>query len=65
MREQIYFAKMKSDAIIPSKTDENAGYDIYPCFEEDYIVIPPHSVKLIPTGIASACSDDYYFQLLS
>lgn len=61
--EKIYFAKVKSNAIIPSKIEENAGYDIYVCFDEDYIVIQPHETKMLPTGIASACSSNYYFQL--
>lgn len=59
----INFAKTKSKAIIPSKRDEDAGYDIYPCFEDDFIEIPPHETRLIPTGIASAFSSDYYFQI--
>lgn len=57
------FAKVHPNAIIPTKEDENAGYDIYACFDEDYIVIPPHSTKLIPTGIASALSEKYYLQV--
>lgn len=56
----LLFAKVKSDAIIPTKEKENAGYDIYACFSEDYLIIPPHTTKLIPTGIASAISDKYY-----
>ena len=56
----LYFAKVNPNAIIPIKEKENAGYDIYACFEDDYIVIPPHSTKLVPTGIASAISDKYY-----
>lgn len=56
----LLFAKVKSSAIIPTKEKENAGYDIYACFDEDYLIIPPHSTKLIPTGIASAISDKYY-----
>lgn len=55
----IKFAKIKSNAIIPSKREEDAGYDIYPCFDEDYIIIYPHETKMIPTGIASAFSNDY------
>lgn len=55
----IKFAKVKANAIIPSKREEDAGYDIYPCFDEDYIVIYPHETKMIPTGIASAFSSDY------
>jgi dUTP pyrophosphatase len=57
----IKFAKVKENAIIPTKTDENMGYDIYACFDEDYIEICPQQTKLIPTGIASCCSDDYGF----
>lgn len=60
---EIKFAKTNPNAIIPSKSEENAGYDIYACFDEDYIVILPHTTKLIPTGIASAFSSDYYFQI--
>jgi len=61
--EKVYFSKVKEGAIIPSKSVENAGYDIYACFEEDEIFIYPGEIKLIPTGIASACSNNYYFQL--
>lgn len=59
----LVFAKVKPNAIIPTKEDENAGYDIYACFDEDYFIIPPHTTKLIPTGIASAVSDKYYLQV--
>lgn len=64
MKEKIYFAKIKPDAIVPSKHEENAGYDIYACFDELFILIMPHETAMIPTGIASVCSSDYYFQLL-
>ena len=59
----LLFAKVNPKAIIPSKEDENAGYDIYACFDEDFIVIPSHSTKLIPTGIASVVSNNYYLQV--
>jgi len=61
MHTTIKFAKIKSDAIIPTKRDEDAGYDIYPCFENDFILIPPHNTVMIPTGIACACDTDYCF----
>ena len=62
---KILFAQVKkdSDAVIPSKEKENAGYDIYPCFTDDAIIILPHKTKSIPTGIASAFSADYYVQI--
>lgn len=59
----VKFAKVRPDAIIPSKRDEDMGFDIYACFDEDYIVINPHETKLIPTGIASACDPGYGFLL--
>ena len=61
--KNIYFAKLNEKAIIPSKEEENAGYDIYACFDEDYIEVPPFSTKLIPTGIAWASSPKYYMQI--
>lgn len=60
---KIYFSKVKEGAKIPQKRTEDAGYDIYACFDEDYMVLKPHETKLIPTGIASAFSEDYYFQI--
>lgn len=62
-QDEILFAKSKEEVIIPSKKEEDAGYDLYSYFEEDYIVIKPHETKLIPTGIHSAFSSDYYIQL--
>ncbi len=61
--DKIYFSKVKPQAIIPSKERENAGYDIYACFEEDYFEIPPHETRLVPTGIAWASSPEYYLQI--
>ena len=55
----LYFAKVNPNAIIPSKRLEDAGYDLYACFDEDYMVIEPHETKLIPSGIATAFSPKY------
>ena len=63
MITNVKFAKVHPNAIIPSKRDEDMGFDIYACFDEDYIVINPHETKLIPTGIASACNPEYGFLL--
>lgn len=52
----ICWAKVKEDAKLPVKRDEDAGYDLYPCFEEDYFLIEPHSCRMIPLGVASAFS---------
>lgn len=63
MTNDLVFAKVKSNAIIPTKDDENAGRDVYACFDEDYIVIPAFTTKLIPTGIASAMTSKYEIRL--
>lgn len=59
MITEIKFAKINEDAIIPTKRDEDGCYDIYANFEEEYIAIQPHQIKLIPTGLASACNSGY------
>lgn len=59
----LYFAKVKENAVVPTKDSWNAGYDIYPCFDEDYFVIKPNETKLVPTGIASAIDEGYYIQI--
>lgn len=61
--EIVNFAKVRPDAKIPSKRVEDAGYDIYACFDDEYMVINPHETVLIPTGIASAFDPMYYCQL--
>ena len=63
MTANIKFAKTHPDAVIPSKRLEDMGFDIYACFDEDYIEIPAHESKLIPTGIASVCDHGYGFLL--
>jgi dUTP pyrophosphatase len=59
----VKFAKVKPNAKIPNKRDEDMGFDIYACFDEDFIVIYPQETKLIPTGIASSCDTSYGFVL--
>lgn len=54
MRNTIYFSKINPNATTPNKREEDMAMDVYACFEEDRMVIPPHSTKLIPTGICSA-----------
>ena len=60
---QVQISKLRPEAKIPNKRDEDAGFDLYPCFDEDYIIILPHKTKLIPTGLATAFSPDYVMLL--
>lgn len=55
----VNFARKNDSVILPSKIEENMGFDIYANFEGDYIVIKPNETKLIPTGLFSAFSSDY------
>ena len=59
----LYFAKVRSTAIIPTKTEENAGYDIYANFDQDTLKIKPATTVTVPTGIASAISNGWYLQV--
>ena len=59
MNTTIKFAKVHPEAKIPSKRNEDMGYDIYACFDEDEIVIQPFTSKLIPTGIATSCDAEW------
>lgn len=61
MIANIKFAKVHPDAKIPTKKREDAGYDLWPCFDSDWIEIPPFENRLIPTGIASALDEDWAF----
>lgn len=63
MIASVKFAKVRSSAIIPTKREEDAGFDLYANFEDDYKVISPHETVMIPTGIACACDIDYCFIL--
>lgn len=63
MNTTINFAKIRPTAIIPTKRDEDAGFDIYANFEDDFMIINPHTTVMIPTGIASVCDTDYCFIL--
>ena len=63
MKANVKFAKVRPDAKIPNKRREDMGFDIYACFDKDYMVFEPHETKLIPTGIASSCDSEYGFLL--
>lgn len=59
----LYFAKVRPSAIIPTREEENAGYDIYANFDKMAMYIEPLQTVMVPTGIASAISNDWYLQV--
>jgi dUTP pyrophosphatase len=60
---EIKFAKLRDDVKIPTKRDEDAGMDVYANFEYENLTIPPHHTVMIPTGLKSAFSKNYYIKL--
>ncbi len=65
----VYFAKVREDAKIPSKREEDAGYDIYASVavrevegeKVKEIYCPMNKTTLVPTGIAMALPKTHYF----
>lgn len=57
--DTLYFAKVKVEAIIPTKRKEDGCYDIYVLFNEDEVTIKPHEIVDFDTGIATAVSYKY------
>ena len=63
LNDKVLFAKVKPEAKIPSKREEDGCYDIYACFDEEVITIKPHEIVTVPTGIASAFDSKYRFDV--
>ena len=60
----VYFSKICGTAIVPSKREEDAGYDFYACLDDiDEIVLDVGKPTLVPTGIATALPKQYYLNL--
>ncbi len=55
--------KFKENAIVPSKRKEDAGYDIYGCFEEDYKVLKTGELWMCPSGIGYEIPEDWVLLL--
>lgn len=50
--------RLKENAILPQRaTAGSAGYDIFSCIEES-IIIKPHEIVKVPTGLAVALEDN-------
>lgn len=63
MHDDLLLAKLRPDAKIPTKREGDAGRDVYACFDDDFINIPPLTSMMIPTGIASAMHPSKYIQI--
>lgn len=54
--DKVFWARDNKTVKIPTKREEDAGWDIYANFEEDMWVIQPHTTVMIPTNLRSAFS---------
>lgn len=59
----IKFSKENERCIIPSKSNENAGYDLYADPELEIVFIEPLATAMVSTGIRSIIPEDYYAQI--
>lgn len=57
-RPHLHFARLREDAIIPSKRREDAGYDLYASFDEIELICPKGKTTLVPTGLCAAITDN-------
>lgn len=66
---EVLFAKENDRCIIPSKRNEDAGYDLYvdPKWLDEVhdgcLLIMPHQTVMIPTGIRSVIPTTHYAQV--
>jgi dUTP pyrophosphatase len=60
---EIKIAKIRESAKVPSKRVEDAGFDLYADFDEDFFVIGAGETRPVPTGIAIAFSSKWYAQI--
>lgn len=62
---KIKFSKENYRCTIPSKSEENAGYDLYidPIANREQIIIKPLETKMLSTGIRAVIPEDYYAQI--
>jgi dUTP pyrophosphatase len=62
-RDILYFSKTSPTGVIPTKRDEDAGYDFYADISEGDIRLKVGKPVLVPTGIATAFPKKYYLNL--
>ncbi len=57
---EVNLKKLNSNAIIPTQGSEHsAGYDLYACLDEEFILIKPGEIFKVPTGIAIEIPNGY------
>lgn len=54
---------LNDNAILPSKRDEDAGFDLYTTIKEDFVILKPGNILSLPTGIAIEIPRDWVFYI--
>ena len=53
--------KLRPEAKLPTRGSlQAAGYDLYACFDQGILEIPPHETVKVPTGLCIAIPDGYF-----
>lgn len=55
--------RLNENAIMPSKRDEDAGYDLYGIFEEDFFILKPGDIKMTSTGLSIEIPNNWVFYI--
>lgn len=58
----IYWDKLNENAKVPTKRDEDAGFDIYSDSTED-IILKPNETKFFSTGLRSAFPSNFWIEI--
>lgn len=58
----IYWDKLNENAKVPTKRDEDAGFDIYSDSAED-IILKPNETKFFSTGLRSAFPKEFWVEI--
>jgi len=63
--ENPYFKvkRLSEEAILPSKRDEDAGYDLYGIFDEDFLILDQGDIKLVGTKLSIEISKNWVFYI--
>ena len=58
----IYWDRLNERVKLPSKRDEDAGFDIY-CDSTENIILKPNETKFFTTGLRSAFPSNYWIEI--
>jgi len=63
--EELYFKvkKLREHIKLPSKRDEDAGFDLYADIKEDYLILNLGDIHLMPTGISIEIPRNWVFYI--